>query len=380
MRSYTKTKQRNNESKTICQMGWQKRPSNMTRFKTQQNYLLQLLKSCSKRAVIVKITKDGPAQIAVRTFTIRELAKYGVPFPFDDIKNTAPAKLKPGIDSYRMTAIIRKAVADYLNYYLEEYKEEILPGQKTIIEAAIDEAHYWIEKILPEFSEDDLYPFDDNADEVDVIRTEDKDIQEALAVLQSFGHTRIRGYEDVERILWDLAYRHMNLSVSMMKAILILTTEIKVKTATKRMFNRYNSLLERNRLAECGVVDVEIRPSYMKIRQHEHEINELRRQLRKTERRVYTEQRTILKPRLNLSKAILRKMRSPRSRFCRSYDFTKEQDIEEYIGWFRTIGLPIQNYIIKELEEQYGQELTLFREKVDEFNMTLTQPDAKNTN
>lgn len=351
----------------------------MTRFKTQQNYLLQLLKSCSKRAVIVKITKDGPAQIAVRTFARRELAKYGVPFPFDDIKNTAPAKLKSGIDSYRMTAIIRKAVADYLNYYLEEYKEEILSGQKTIIEAAIDEAHYWIEKILPEFSEDDLYPFDDNADEVDVIRTDDQDIQEALAVLQSFGHTRIRGYEDVERILWDLAYRHMNLSVSMMKAILILTTEIKVKTATKRMFNRYNSLLERNRLAECGVVDVEIRPSYMKIRQHEHEINELRRQLRKTERRVYTEQRTILKPRLNLSKAILRKMRSPRSRFCRSYDFTKEQDIEEYIGWFRTIGLPIQNYIIKELEEQYGQELTLFREKVDEFNMTLTQPEQEDT-
>ena len=133
-------------------------------------------------------------------------------------------------------------------------------------------------------------------------------------------------------------------------------------------------------MAECGVVDVEIRPSYMKIRQHEHEINELRRQLRKTERRVYTEQRTILKPRLNLSKAILRKMRSPKSRFCRSYDFTKEQDIEEYIGWFRTIGLPIQNYIIKELEEQYGQELTLFREKVDEFNMTLTQPDAKKIN
>ena len=380
MRSYTKTKQRNNESKTICQMGWQKRPSNMTRFKTQQNYLLQLLKSCSKRAVIVKFSKDGPAHIAVRTFARRELAKHGVPFPFDDIKNTAPAKLKSGIDSYRMTAIIRKAVADYLNYYLEEYKEESLPDQKTIIEAAIDEAHYWIEKILPEFSEDDLYPFDDNADEVDVIRTDDQDIQEVLAVLQSFGHTRIRGYEDVERILWDLAYRHMNLSVSMMKAILILTTEIKVKTATKRMFNRYNSLLERNRLAECGVVDVEIRPSYMKIRQHEHEINELRRQLRKTERRVYTEQRTILKPRLNLSKAILRKMRSPRSRFCRSYDFTKEQDIEEYIGWFRTIGLPIQNYIIKELEEQYGQELTLFREKVDEFNMTLTQPDAKNTN
>ena len=162
--------------------------------------------------------------------------------------------------------------------------------------------------------------------------------------------------------------------------VLLKTTEIKVKTATKRMFNRYNSLLERNRLAECGVVDVEIRPSYMKIRQHEHEINELRRQLRKTERRVYTEQRTILKPRLNLSKAILRKMRSPKSRFCRSYDFTKEQDIEEYIGWFRTIGLPIQNYIIKELEEQYGQELTLFREKVDEFNMTLTQPDAKKIN
>lgn len=106
----------------------------------------------------------------------------------------------------------------------------------------------------------------------------------------------------------------MNLSVSMMKAILILTTEIKVKTATKRMFNRYNSLIERNRLAECGVVDVEIRPGYMKIGQHEHEINELRRQLRKTERRVYTEQRTILKPRLNLSKAILRKMRSPKSR------------------------------------------------------------------
>ena len=95
---------------------------------------------------------------------------------------------------------------------------------------------------------------------------------------------------------------------------------------------------------------------------------------------LITEQRTILKPRLNLSKAILRKMRSPKSRFCRSYDFTKEQDIEEYIGWFRTIGLPIQNYIIKELEEQYGQELTLFREKVDEFNMTLTQPDAKKIN
>ena len=56
-----------------------------------------------------------------------------------------------------------------------------------------------------------------------------------------------------------------------------------------------------------------------------------------------------------------------------------EQDIEEYIGWFRTIGLPIQNYIIKELEEQYGQELTLFREKVDEFNMTLTQLEQEDT-
>ncbi len=66
---------------------------------------------------------------------------------------------------------------------------------------------------------------------------------------------------------------------------------------------------------------------------------------------------------------------NPLSTITQSYDLTQEEDIDNYIAWFRAWGRCIPPTFVRQLEKRSYQEsgtLDLFKQKVEEHNSKYT--------
>ena len=243
----------------------------------------------------------------------------------------------------------------------------------------------------------------DSIEELNYISTieEDAIIDTHIEKLREWGYGSIKHPHDLQQLFWEFSRRGVLLDKLFRVAVVECIDEESLYTKFLGMAKHYNRWANKQNGVAIGQQDItkelakkdsliekyhrKFQESQERVSQLNNEIASLKRDLkpksegaqivalRKELKKMYNielqEMRHKEKPNKMVGKAMMKELRHPESRIFKSFDFTREEDVRDYIEWFklsrRKIIAPIQRAVL----EQHGPDkLETFMSLVNEYN------------
>lgn len=244
----------------------------------------------------------------------------------------------------------------------------------------------------------------DSIEELNYISTVEEDaiIDAHIEELREWGYGNITHAHDLHQLFWEFTRRGIILDKLFRVAVVECIDEEPLYTKFLGMAKRYNGWAQRQlettakeqrdfkkELAEKDSVIEMVRKNFResqetigklkneivalkmsaKPKSEAEQISALRHELKKEYNIKLQELRTQTKPDKVVGKAFIRELMSPGTKLFEAYDLTKEEDIKEYIDWFRLGGRKINLPTQRIIAERYGEEnLASFMTKVSAYN------------
>lgn len=243
----------------------------------------------------------------------------------------------------------------------------------------------------------------DTIEELNYISTieEDAVIDAHIEELREWGYGSISHIHDLQQLFWDFTRRGIILDKLFRVAVVECIEEETLYTKFLGMAKHYNGWAQKH-LCEEGKANKELKKTIAekdsvitKVRQRLREsqenvgklkneikvlqrevsksdgakMNDLRHELRKEYNVKVQEKLLKTKPDKLIGKAFMRLLKNTNSRHFRSFDLTKEQDVREYIQWFRIGNRKINMPTQRKITEIYGEDkLSVFYAFVSKYN------------
>ena len=240
----------------------------------------------------------------------------------------------------------------------------------------------------------------DSIEELNYIATieEDAKIDTYIAQLREWGYGSIREVNDLHQLFWELSQRNLVLDKLFRVAVVECIDEEPLYLKFLGMAKHYNgwkqqsidkygqqirslkkdindqkqennNIIELLRKVQSENVKLKNELLQQKPKSEGAQVNELRHELKKQYNLSLTEIRAKHKPDKLIRQALLNDLCNPCSKLFNAYDLTREEDIKEYIQWFRTAGRKINNPTLALINQRYeGQDIALFLSLVETYN------------
>ncbi len=232
---------------------------------------------------------------------------------------------------------------------------------------------------------------------------EEAEIEQYKQEIVKMGYNRFQEVNDLHQFFWELSRQSMVCGFLMRIAITDLITNASVIPVFLGMAKRYNGWMQTH-LNESAIEKRRERIALNKLEEKErtiqslewqlsetrkemdkhrseaehlqkeiknmfskHEMDSLRHELKKEyHKKVHT-----IRDGVKASKLTARRLRKilgrPSSRFLSSYDLCNEEDINEYIEWFRLMNRPIKANMLGNIRDAYSKNGIM----IDEFERAV---------
>ena len=228
----------------------------------------------------------------------------------------------------------------------------------------------------------------DSIEELNYISTveEDEIIDAHIEKLRQWGYGSISHVNDLHQLFWELTRRGVICDKLFRVAVVECIEEEPLYTKFLGMAKRYNGWSQKlsnaegraeketrkklhDKEAEVKTLTASLNQAKDKIIKLEADLkkaqkpksngaieNELRQQIKKEYNKKLQEVKSKQKFPKQTAKALILELKNPCSRFYESFDLTREQDVDDYLMWFkradRKVNVPTLNILI----QQYGEE------------------------
>lgn len=197
--------------------------------------------------------------------------------------------------------------------------------------------------------------------------------RKARLLLARYGIGDILTQDDVNKIFWEMSIRRKPVPKNVINAVHVTIDDNKLMKSFNRKLELYNEFMQA-KVADPNFMDTEeeLKAEVIKLKQslarEQKEKNSIKQKLEQEEgvgRRF--------------AKKFINQLKIPNSKFHQIYDFTKEEDIEEFLSWFKLLKHQVAKRTIKgivrnRLTDEGSQEL--FVSMVEAHN-SLFLPDPE---
>lgn len=244
----------------------------------------------------------------------------------------------------------------------------------------------------------------DSIEELNYISSveEDEVIDAHIEELRAWGYGSIAHVHDLHQLFWEFTRKGIVLDKLFRVAVVECIDEEPLYTKFLGMAKRYNGWAQKQKdtaakeqkelkkelaektstiemlrknlqesQADVGKLKNEIVALRLdaKPKKEGVQIGELRHELKKEYNVKLQELRRKVKPDKQVCRAVLNELKTPCSRFFESFDLTQEEDVKEYIEWFRLGGRKVNIPTQKIIADRYGEDnIQLFMAHVGQYN------------
>ena len=329
-------------------------------------YLVDLLRAYGKRAIIVNINQQGEeVNIVAKDFVKRQLATAGIKFPYREANKPNVRIINKHVDADMLSVIFHEALFELEDAYVKVYCEGNPKAEKYIdsIYSWIERKEVWIKCTFPPYTDAQLAPFlDTRPIEKDV---DPESVKEAKEKLAELGFDKISTFEDVHKLLWELAMRREPVTKSLKEAVETLITDERVLAWFQEIAHSYNCY-------------VHVRHTDEIFRKEESVIKKLKGELTTAQTNFKVLQGNSKQEKLQaesmsrkLAKKLMNQLKTHNTRFQNSYDFTREEDITEFLSWYKIVKRPVNKKTIKDICKRRcpdSESQEMFMRMVEEHN------------
>ncbi len=363
-------------------------------FDIAKNYLIDLLRIYGHRPIIVKIKQDGEVvEVMAMTFVRRQLTAVDIEFPWDELKKRSPKIKNPELDDDELSILFHRAVFELETAYIDEFcqgKPEA-EGYINSIYSWIERKQEWLNCTFSYYADEDIVPFLEESpkDRLELgSLSEGLDVvEEDVKVLKKMGFRQISSVQAMMQVFWGFASQRQIITRSMKNAILSITVDEEAADFLESYIHFYNSFMQPKIEDGAWPVDED------RVKKYENQIRELngrhqvelekqnKKHKEETARRniKHQEELKIARGKTKEYKKIIdkvrKKVKNPNSKVFQAYDFTDENEIKDFISWFRVLNKKVKNAtvrcILAKRFEDNPDDAELFKRMVEEYNATL---------
>ena len=194
--------------------------------------------------------------------------------------------------------------------------------------------------------------------------------RKAKKLLQNYGIKDIHSQDDINWLFWTLAFRRKPINRNIANAVRILICDNRLMNSFNRKLELYNGFMESIN-------------SDSQIISGEEQLKEENAKLRKSLAKEIKD-KNIIKQKLEheegmgrrFAKKFINQLKAPDSKFHQIYDFTRAEDIEEFLSWYKLLKRQVAKRTIKgiiknHLTEEDSQ--VLFVNMVEAHNAQFLQ-------
>lgn len=376
-----------------------------SRFESTKSFLIDLLRAYGSRPIIVMIRPNGEeVEVMARTFVKRQLTAVGIPFPYNEKRKKCTRIPNSELDNEELCIIFHNAVFELEAAYVEEFCQG-KPETEDLVSSIygwIERKKMWIQYTFPYYSGERFEPFLEKRPEPELKKGElsvGLDVnEEDVKALEKMGYKQISSIHAMMQLFWTFASYRKPIEKMMKNAILSITVDEEAADYLNSYYKFYNSFIQAK--IESNTLPCDPK----KEKKHQGKLEELNR-IHQTElKELSKKHRTELEERARKNKnaiaelnrnhqkelhektvkykedeAIIEHFRkllmNPSSKINQTYDLTNEEDIRNFISWFRISHKKIRNHTIKDIvKERFdNNEVTaeLFKRMVDDYNASL---------
>ena len=343
------------------------------RFQIARDHLLDLLKYYGNRTILVKITQDGrEVKVWAKTFVRRRIEKTGIPFIFGTGSNRIVRVTNPELDDDMLAVIFHKAVFELERGYIEVFCEGRPQAQRFIdsINGWIKYKEEWLSCTFPTYKEEDLVPFITDEITFGTFSAGLEVKEEDANTLRELGYDSISDVREMAELFWDFAVRREPIGRLMKNAILAITLDEQAANYLSTNFRKLNGIIQEHIDNDGLMPDEKIALDDM-----QDEILKVRREANKkvkAAKKGVQEDMQYLRKLRKVAKKLKKLLLNPLSTFTRTYDFTKEEDINGFLKWFKLMERHVPMTFVRQMEKRYYQEpgqLDMFKQRVEEHNL-----------
>ncbi len=182
--------------------------------------------------------------------------------------------------------------------------------------------------------------------------------RKARLLLSKYGIDGIYTQDDVNRIFWEMAIRRKPMTKNIINAVHIMICDNSQMKSFNRKLELYQKFMD-GKASDTSFTENEdnLKAEVIKLKQdvvlEQKAKNKLRQKLEQEEGQGR-----------KLAKKFINQLKTPNSRYQQIYDFTKEEDIEEFLSWFKILKRQVAKRTIKGIVKNWhsgdeGQELFL---------------------
>ena len=363
-------------------------------FENAQQYLIDLLRIYGHRPIIVKIKQDGEVvEVMARTFVRRQLTAAGILFPWNELNKKSSKIKNDNLDDDELSILFHLAVFDIEAAYVQEFcqgKPEA-EAYKNFIFSWIDRKKEWLDHTFSYYIDEKIVPFLEETSqpklEMGELSKGLEVIEEDVKLLKKMGFKKISSIQAMMQVFWSFASRRIPIENTMKNSILSITIDEEAGDYLESYVHFYNSFIQKKIERDAWPIDEE------KVRKHENQLKKLNKkhQLEIEERnkkhkeeitklhKRYQEELQIARNNTKEYKKIIdkfrKKVKNPCSKIFHTYDFSDENEIRDFISWFRVLHKKVKNQTVKQILrnrfEENPDEAELFKQMVEEYNSTL---------
>jgi len=352
------------------------------RLENATNCLIDLLRAYGDIPITVKLTQEGEEVDEVaRIFIKRQLNKVGILFPHEEGKKPNTRKINDSLDKDMLSVIFHEALFEFEVAYLKDNCKG-----KTHAKHYIDMLYNWIENkqqwlncTFPLYTDDELTAFPEPPAETikqDSPGMDAEKLQKEIEYLNGIGFGQIANQTEMMQLFWTLAMRGKLMDITLRAAINAITTEKQAMRYFSNNYRAYNRTIQKH-WPGTGLCMDETKNKTAN-RKQEAETNDrvhaVRKELNEKIRKLRTDGSGYKKVARKL-KALLD---DPKSDFQMSYDLNCEEDIDNYLSWYRLMKRVVKASTVKSIEKFRYPETgvpDLFRQKVEMHNAEFQQAE-----
>jgi len=364
------------------------------KFENAKNYLIELLRIYGHRPIIVKIKQDGEVvEVMARTFVRRQLLAVEIEFPWNELNRRSPKIKNPELDDDELSILFHRAVFELETAYIEEYckgKPET-EGYINSIYSWIERKQEWLNCTFSYYEGEEIIPFLEESPkellELGSLSEGLDVIEDDVKALKKLGFKQISSVQAMMQVFWSFASQRQTIRYAMKNAILSITVDEEAAEYLESYIHFYNSFMQPKIEDGAWPVDED------RVKKYENQIKELNRrhqvELEKqnikhkeeiAKRNIkHQEELKVVRGNTKEYKKIIdkvrKKVKNPNNKFFQAYDFTDENEIKDFISWFKALHKKVKNATVKQILakrfEDNPDDAELFKKMVEEYNASL---------
>lgn len=337
-------------------------------------YLIDLLRAYGKRAIIVNITSQGKEiHLIANEFVKRQLAVAGIHFPFNETVMPNVRKINKQLDTDMLSVIFHEAIFELEDAYVRVNCEGDPRAERYVehVYSWIERRELWLQCTFPPYNDEDLKPFLD-------VRPEEKEvsaeaIKEAKEKLSELGIETLSTIDDVNKLFWELALRGLPLTKVQKEAFVTLITDNRVATWFSQNAQKYNPYIQKR------IEDPQIKAYDGALRRLKGELSSITsnyNQLKENYKNYRIQRGSIY---MGFAKKFIGELNRHNSRFQLSFDFSSEEEVAEYLSWFKALMTPVNQktiYTVSRYNCPDDASRELFLTMVKEHNMLYSTTEV----